>query len=59
MFSGNQWHITSKEADGEIIKRHFYLTELEWGSKKLPDRAFHVAYENDEAVVYHRSSKEG
>jgi len=62
MFIGNQWHIpTSKPGREEIIVRHEDLSELQWLAKRFPDRAFHVAYEDstDQAIVYHRTSKEG
>lgn len=62
MFIGNQWHIPiSKEGRETIEVRHEYLSELQWMAKQLPDRAFHAVYEDntDQAVVYHRTSKEG
>lgn len=62
MFVGNQWHIpTPKEGRETIEVRHEDLSEVQWLMKKLPDRAFHVVYEDstDQAVVYHRTSKEG
>lgn len=57
MFSGNQWHEVSREEKESV--EHMFLTEEEWVAYQWPDLAFHIRYEGDLAIVYHRMSREG
>lgn len=63
MFIGNQWHIPTPNGKEMVNVRHEDLSEIQWLDKKFPDRAFHIAWVNDDtqdkAVIYHRIEKEG